>query len=54
MASMISKVDFSKSTKHVFLVLGHYAQGQYAQTEITPKEIELFKENSSDFFQVII
>ena len=33
---------------------GHYAQGNYAQTEITPKEIRLFKENSSDFFQVII
>ena len=33
---------------------GHNAQGNYAQTEITPKEIRLFKENSSDFFQVII
>ena len=33
----------------VLTVLGHYAQ-----TEITPKEIRLFKENSSDFFQVII
>ena len=33
---------------------GHYALGNYAQTEITPKQIRLFKENSSDFFQVII
>ena len=32
---------------------GHYAQGNYAQTEITPKEIKLFKENSSDFFRLI-
>ena len=35
-------------------VLGQYAQGNYAQTETTPKEIKLFKANSSDFFQVII
>ena len=33
---------------------GHYALGNYAQTEITPKEIKLFKANSSDYFQVII
>ena len=30
-------------------VLGQYAQGSYAQTEITPKEIKLFKANSSYF-----
>ena len=33
---------------------GHYAQRNYAQTEIMPKEIKLFKANSSDYFQVII
>ena len=27
---------------------GHFTQGNYAQTEITPKEIKLFKANSSD------
>ena len=32
---------------------GHYAQGNYAQTEITPKEIKLFKANSSDFFRLL-
>ena len=31
----------------------HYAQGNYAQTEITPKEIKLFKANSSDFFRLL-
>ena len=35
-------------------VLGNYAQENYAQTEITPKEIKLLKANGSDYFQVII
>ena len=39
--------------KHKSWVLGNYAEGNYAQTEITSKEIKLFKAKSSDYFKVI-
>ena len=42
-----------QNIKKMVLELGQYAQGNYPQTEITPKEIKLFKANSSDFFRLL-